>query len=108
MMGVRLCDKCGYRHGAGRCCMDIYEQLGRTKGPSIIGKVLLAFVLPLLFFIGCLVLAEYLLSDLKTADAAKALLAFVAAVVATVIFVQIIRMCTKKPVNTEEIVDRKL
>ncbi|MEJ2701278.1 MAG: SoxR reducing system RseC family protein [Sedimentisphaerales bacterium] len=87
--------------------MDIYEQLGRTKGPSIVGKVLLAFVLPLLLFIGSLIVAEYLLSGLKAADAVKALLAFTAAVVATGIFVQIIRTCTKKPVNPEETVDRK-
>ena len=54
------CEKCGYRHGRGRCCIDIYQQLGRTEGPSILGKVLLAFVLPILVFTGSVIGAEFI------------------------------------------------
>ena len=101
MIGMKLCDKCGYRHGRGYCCIDIYQQLGQTKGPSVVGKVLLAFVLPLLLFIGSLILAEYLLSAFMTEGSRKTFIAFLAALVVTFVFVQLIRIFTRKPVNTE-------
>jgi len=108
MIGMKLCDKCGYRHGHGHCCIDIYQQLGQTKGPSVAGRVLLAFVLPLLVFIGSLVLAEYLLSALMSEGGVKTPSAFLAALAATVIFVQLIRIFTRKPINTRNDANKKI
>jgi hypothetical protein len=101
MIFLKSCDKCGYRHGDGRCCIDIYQQLGRTKGPPIWGLVMLAFGLPLLFFIGSLVLAQYLLSGLMSKSGMRMIAVFLAALAATLVFVQIIRVSTRKPINTE-------
>lgn len=100
-MTMKLCDNCGYRHGRGRCCIDIYQQLGRTKGPSVVGKVFVAFVLPLLVFIVSLVLAGYVLSIFLAESGINALLAFLIAIALTVIFVQLIRVLTRKPIDTE-------
>jgi hypothetical protein len=108
MIGMKLCDKCGYRHGHGHCCIGIYQQIGQTKGPSVVGKVLLAFVLPLLVFIGSLVLAEYLLSALMSEGGVKTFFAFLAALAATVVFVQLIRIFTRKPINTENNTNKKI
>lgn len=101
MIGLKLCDKCGYRHGRGRCCIDIYQQVGQAKGPSIAGKVLLAFVLPLLVFIAGLVLAEYFLSDFMDEGGLRTFIAFLAALAATIVFVQLIRIFTRKPISGE-------
>ena len=100
-MGMKICNDCGYRHGRGRCCIDIYQQLGQTKGPSVAGKAFLAFVLPLLVFIISLMLAGYFLSVFITKDGIKTFFAFLIAVVMTIVFVQLIRKLTRKPINTE-------
>lgn len=101
MIGMKLCDKCGYRHGGGHCCIDIYQQIGQAKGPSVMGKVLLAFVLPVFVFIGSLILAEYLLSAVITEGGWKTFIAFAASLVVTIVFVQLIRIFTRKPINIE-------
>jgi hypothetical protein len=101
MMGMKLCENCGYRHSRGRCCIDIYQQLGQSKGPSIVGKVLLAFVLPLLVFIASLVLAGYLLSIFINESRTSTFYAFLIAAALTIVFVQLIRILTRKPIDTE-------
>jgi len=101
MMGMKACDECGYRHGRGRCCIDIYQQLGQTKGPSVAGKVFLAFVLPLLVFIISLMLAGYFLSVFVINDSIKTFFAFLTAVILTIVFVQLVRKFTRKPINTK-------
>jgi chromate transport protein ChrA len=90
MMGMKVCENCGYQHSRGRCCIDIYQQLGQTKGPSVISKVLLAFVLPLLIFMISLILASYILSIFKIEDYTKTLFSFVAALTTAVVFVLLI------------------
>lgn len=99
---MKLCDKCGYRHGRGRCCIDIYQQLGQAKGPSVVGKVLLAFVLPLLVFIGSLILATHILSIFMAEGGLNSFFAFLVALVMTIVFVQLIRICTRKPITTDK------
>jgi hypothetical protein len=102
-MSMKLCESCGYRHGRGRCCIDIYQQLGQTKGPSVVGQVFLAFVLPLLVFIASLVLAGYLLSIFLDESGISAFFAFLIAVALTIVFVQLIRVFTRKPIDTESL-----
>ena len=102
MMNMKLCDKCGYRHSRGRCCIDIYQQLGKTKGPSVVGKVLLAFIVPLLVFITSLILAAYILSIFMAEEGTNSFLALLIALAVTVIIVRIIRICTRKPVTTDK------
>lgn len=99
---MKICDKCGYRHSSGRCCIDIYQQLGQTKGPSIVGKVFLAFVLPLLVFIGSLVGVEYFLTGFMAEGSGKTFIAFLAALVVTIVFVQLIRIFTRESISVEK------
>jgi hypothetical protein len=102
MIGMKLCNKCGYRHNRGRCCIDIYQQLGKTKGPSVAGKVLLAFVVPLLVFIASLILAAYILSIFVAEEGTNSFYALLIALAVTVVIVRIIRICTRKPVTTDK------
>lgn len=102
MISLKLCEKCGYRHGHGRCCIDIYQQIGQTKGPSVIGKVILAFVLPILVFIICLIGVEHLLDGLTTGGI-TIILSFLISLSATIIFVQLIRIFSRKPVKINKV-----
>lgn len=43
-------------------CEDAYRQVGCSKAPSVASKVLIAFVIPIVFFIGSLVVFEPVLS----------------------------------------------
>jgi hypothetical protein len=108
MRSIKLCEKCGYRHGSDRCCIDIYQQLGRTKGPSVVGKVMLAFLLPLLVFIGSLMLAGYILSGFKQEGGMKTFISFLAALVVTVVLVQLIRIFTRKPISMKNDSNKKI
>ena len=101
MIGLKHCQKCGYWHGGGRCCIDIYQQLGQTKGPSVIKVVLLAFALPLFIFIAALILVDYILSSFMTESGLRTFYAFAAAVGVTAVFVQLVRIFTRKPIDTE-------
>ena len=47
MAEKEFCDNCIQKHN----CSSIYHQLGNTQGPSVVSKVFIAFVLPLLVFI---------------------------------------------------------
>ena len=108
-MDINLCEKCGYRHGSGRCCIDIYQQIGQTKGPSIVGKVLLAFGTPIMVFVGVLTLAEYFLFASMTDGGLKTFVTFLTALIVTILTVQLIRIFTRKPINPEnKYVDSRL
>jgi len=50
MVQAQTCDRCSEAHD----CQQIYRKLGRAEGPSIAGKVLVAFALPILVFTACL------------------------------------------------------
>jgi hypothetical protein len=101
MIGMKLCDKCGFRHGGGHCCIDIYQQLGHTKGPSVAKKVLLAFVVPLLVFTGSLILTSSLLSAWLAEGSTKSFFTFLLALAVTAVCVQFIRVLTRKRINAE-------
>jgi hypothetical protein len=67
----------------------------------VVGKVFLAFVLPLLVFIAGLVLAGYVLSIFLAESGINYLLTFLIAIALTIVFVQLIRVFTRKPIDTE-------
>ncbi len=47
MKQQEFCQDCHYKHD----CRQIYRQLGHASGPSIVRKVIVAFLLPLVVFI---------------------------------------------------------
>jgi hypothetical protein len=50
MVPTESCHGCSQAHD----CQKIYEQLGHTGGPSITGKVFIAFALPMILFVATL------------------------------------------------------
>ena len=91
---MKLCDKCENQINNGHCCMDIYNEVGHIKGPSVTGNVLRAFVMPALIFIGSLILLEYILSTYIHEKDLVTYIAFISALVIVFIFVRFVR--TKK------------
>jgi len=97
---MKLCEKCGNQNNNGHCYMDIYNELGQTKGPSVTGNVLLVFGMPALIFIGSMVLSEYLLSAYIPEGNLKTIFTFLSALVITFVFVRLILIKnTKKNVH---------
>ena len=98
-IGLKQCKKCGFKHGNGHCCIDIYQRIGHQKGKSITYPVLLAFILPVLVFIGSLIVVDYILSIFMSSGGLRTLFAFIAAVGITLVFVQLVRIFTRKPID---------
>ena len=55
-----LCNSCDN----AKTCRQVYTKLGKSKGPSIAMKAIVAFLLPIVVFIASLVLFEKLLENL--------------------------------------------
>jgi hypothetical protein len=51
------CSGCGQK----KTCRDVYDKIGKTKGPNVALKAIVAFLLPLFVFIVSLAGAEKLL-----------------------------------------------
>ena len=91
---MKICSKCGNQNSNSRCCIDIYNELGHTKRPSVTGNVLLAFGIPALVFIGSLIFSEYILSKYIHKRDMITIIAFISALVIVFVFVRFVR--TKK------------
>ena len=66
-------------------CQQLYQQLCETKGPSVVFKVVVAFLLPLMVFIVTLAVFEVILAKLHLQTALSFLLALSAALVCILI-----------------------
>lgn len=75
MTQQELCQQCNQRQDCGQ----VYEQLGKIEGPSIVRKVVLAFLLPLVVFIVSLAVFERMFSGLTIAGQVQSALSFAAA-----------------------------
>jgi len=87
MAEQRFCQQCNQRH----VCQDIYQKLGSSKSPSFVAKVVVAFAVPLLFFIICLAVSERLLAETIGAERLRTAAAFVFSVSATFLLIVVIR-----------------
>lgn len=64
-MGTKIndyCSKCPQKDG----CKEVYERLGHSDVPSVAGKVILAFLLPIVLFVGLLLVFDRLLPVFET------------------------------------------
>jgi len=87
MAQQRFCQQCGRRDD----CQDVYQKLGGSKGPSLVSKVVVAFAVPLLFFIVCLAVSERVLAQTINAERLRTAVAFVFSVSTTLVLILVIR-----------------
>jgi hypothetical protein len=84
-----FCRYCDQRH----TCKDAYQQLGKTQGPSIVYKVIMAFLLPIIVFIVSLAVFEKILTkviDIKKLATAVSFLLALATTFALILTVKFI------------------
>ena len=91
MTDQEICGKCSQRNG----CKQAYQRMADYKGPSVLGKVLIAFVVPLLSFILTAAVFQELTADLAS-KTAKTILSFILAVGTTAIVIAIIQVANRR------------
>jgi hypothetical protein len=92
MVEQKFCQECNERQK----CQEVYEHLGKAEGPSVVLKVVLAFLLPLLVFIGLLAGFERVLARGIDAKELRTAVSLLLSVLGTLGVVLIIRMINKQ------------
>ena len=89
------CNTCPQKHS----CIDIYRQLGQTKSPSVILKIIVAFVIPLIVFVSALLVGDNLLGRWLQNGTGRTLLSLSFALIVSMTCVWLIKLFTRQHVN---------
>jgi hypothetical protein len=81
------CRYCHERHE----CREIYRQLGKAEGPSVAFKVVAAFLVPLVVFIGSLAAFEGILAEVVNTRALQTGISLVLALLVTFVCILVIK-----------------
>ncbi|MCP4613290.1 MAG: SoxR reducing system RseC family protein [Planctomycetes bacterium] len=92
MSEKEFCDHCNQKHNCG----SIYHQLGNIKGPSVVAKVIVAFLLPLLVFIISLAIFEEILAKTINNQLLQTALSMVSALLVTFSCILIVKVINKR------------
>jgi len=92
MVEKGFCDNCTQKHN----CSSIYRQLGNTHSPSVVSKVLIAFVLPLLVFIISLGVFEEIFTKKISGQNLQTILSLLLALLVTFFCILITRIINKR------------
>ncbi len=92
MSEQEFCDNCNQKHNCG----SIYHQLGNIKGPSVVAKVVIAFLLPLLVFIISLAIFEEIIAKTINNQLIQTALSMVSALLVTFSCILIVRVIIKR------------
>lgn len=85
--GSESCRSCPDKHR----CREIYEQLEKTKGPSVAFKSVAVFLVPLVVFIASLAIFERILTKLISTKALQTAISCLLALLVTFICILIIK-----------------
>ncbi len=88
----KFCDNCMQKHD----CQSVYRQLGDIEGPSVVIKVIVAFLLPLVVFIVSLAIFERILDGVISTDQLQTALSLPAALLITFICILIVRVINRR------------
>jgi len=80
-------------------CREIYRQLGNAEGPSVVFRVVVAFLLPIVVFIGVLAVFEETLAGVIGSKVLRTIFGFLsalAAVYACILITQVIKRRLKQ------------
>lgn len=83
----KQCKDCGQKDG----CRQAFKELGNLKGPSVLLTVVQAFLLPLIFFVTALAVAEKVLAERVAGSLGRNLLALAAAVAVVFLYLMILK-----------------
>ena len=100
MSEQKICEDCKQKHD----CQRIYEQLGDVEGPSVVIKVIVAFLLPLVVFIVSLAAFaqhEFFVKNWCWTEELQTILSFLMALFVTFFCILIIRVINRTRTNTD-------
>ena len=92
MAEQEFCDNCNQKHNCG----SIYHQLGNTNGPSVVVKVVIALLLPLVVFIISLAIFEEIFAKTISSQLVQTILSMVSALLVTFSCILITRVINKR------------
>ena len=76
-------------------CQEVYEHLSKVDGPPVIFQVLIAFLLPIAVFVGCLVVSESILAKVTNSKELQTAAGFLAALAVTLVFILVTRVLNR-------------
>jgi len=85
--GSESCRSCPEKHK----CQEIYEELGKAKGPSVALKVVAAFLVPLVVFIVSLAIFERISAKMVNAKALQTAISCLLALSVTFVCILVIK-----------------
>jgi len=77
-------------------CEEAYRRLDQIKGPSVVLNVVVAFLLPILVFIGVLAGSERILADRIQTEGIRTLISFLLALLTTAGVVVAVKAARRK------------
>jgi len=95
MAEQKFCEDCKQKHD----CNRIYEQLGNIQGPSVVIKVIVAFLLPLVVFIVSLAIFsqfQFFVKNWCWMEELQPVLSFLMALLVTFVWILIIRVINRR------------
>lgn len=92
MAEQKICEECKQKHD----CQEIYKQLGDVKGPSVVVKVIVAFLLPLVVFIVTLAIFDKILSGFEMTADLQTVFSVTASLLITFICILIVRVINRR------------
>ena len=88
----KICQSCGEK----QVCQSIYHKLGKSKGPSVVFAVILAFLAHIAVFITILAISQQIIDSMIVPERLQITISFLLAVLSVFIYVLIIRTTGKK------------
>lgn len=79
MVYQEFCRDCEQKHN----CQEVYRQLGKAKGPSVVCKAVAAFLLPIVVFIVSLIAFDKILAGITDTKGQRTLFSFLLALAVT-------------------------
>ena len=95
MAEQKFCEDCKQKHD----CERIYQQLGNIQGPSVVIKVIVAFLLPLVVFIVSLAVFsqhQFFVKNWRWMEELRTVLSFLMALLVTFVWILIIRVINRR------------
>ncbi|MHC4544407.1 MAG: hypothetical protein ACYTDW_13815 [Planctomycetota bacterium] len=87
MAEEKFCQGCHQKHR----CQEVYEHLSKIGGTPVVFKAVVAFLLPIVVFISCLVAFEWLLAELTTSKGVQTVVGFLLALTVSGICILIVK-----------------
>ncbi len=92
MAEPEFCDNCNQKHNCG----SIYHQLGNIESPSVVVKVVIAFLLPLVVFIISLAAFQEIFTKTISSQRMQTVLSLVSALLVTFSCILIVKVIYKR------------